>query len=33
MNKFIMLLKCLWLKRLIKGKKLWIDIFEVINGV
>lgn len=33
MNKFIMSLKCSWLKRLIKGKKSWIDIFEAINGV
>lgn len=31
-NKFIMLLKCLWIKRLIVGYSLWIFILKVING-
>lgn len=31
-NNFLVLLKCLWIKRLIKDNKLWIDIFLDIYG-
>lgn len=29
---FIKLLKCFWIKKLIKNNKLWLDIFLIING-
>lgn len=32
-NTFIMSLKCSWLKRLIKSKRLWVYVFEAINSV
>lgn len=31
-NNFIIVFKCLWIKRLIKLYKFWMDIFYIING-